>query len=250
MARDRQRCRSNIAVLILDSAGKLVHSFDGLPEPGNMLEMKKIMPVMLQVELAKAELKLGRVPPPAKRAGLALPTAQGDGDPAGVRVYLKFGKNHLEHFKVPVVEAVPITKAEREALKWGAERRLSVDLLRNWLKECYPPAVMDGMGGFRGISGELTWKPAGQEGAFRYAILSGTVRFELDNTNRAKYEGPLELALRYRMDRPDLLDLEGVLPTVIPRQNPQGQTVERVTMDVAFESLPAAGREAISLRQP
>lgn len=233
------RGASNIRCFILDSSGKLVHAFDGLTNRhGDMGDMKRRMPnfFLRQLDLAEARLEL-----PAKVAEkktLTLPTVAGAGDPAGVRVYLRFGENNLGHFQVPTVEAVALGKAEREALRFSDQpRTLSAAMLKSWLCQCYPPAVMDGMGGFRQISGTLTWKPAGQDANYRYAIISGIVSFELDNQGRAKYEGPLEMALRYRGDKRELADFRGVLSTIVPKQNPQGIPVEWIDMAVTIESL-------------
>lgn len=237
--RDRQRCRSNITVCVLDSAGKLVHSFDGMPGQGEPVQQfRQKMAGHCLRELETAKKLLGTLPTAAGEKKLTLPTTAGAGQPAGVRVYLRFGTNHLRHFRVPTVEAVEVSQAERQALAWSAKpKTLSARDIKAWLQECYPPAVMDGKGGFRGITGTLSWKPAGESAEFRYATLSGTISFELDNTGRAKYQGPLEIALTYPKDREDFIDLKGTLKTSIPRQNPEGRTVERVTMDVALEGI-------------
>ena len=49
---------------------------------------------------------------------LALPDVTGTAPLAGVRIYLTFGANKLNHYRTPTVEAVPTTKALRDSLRY------------------------------------------------------------------------------------------------------------------------------------
>ena len=236
------RRHSNIMAFVLNSQGEVVHVFDALSSFGagapKLNQAGMTSDLKHHLERAKEKLSLPKLT--AKKTTLTLPDVDGSDPLSGVRVYLWFGENHLDHFRVPTVEAVAARAEERAALKWSdAAHPISARALERWLAQVYPPAVMDGMGGFASIGGELSWKPAGEAGEFRFATLMGTVTFEMDNRNRSRYEGPLELVLKYRTDRAEPVALRGVLDTSIPRQGPDGRVNERVRMLTTLESLPA-----------
>jgi hypothetical protein len=174
--------------------------------------------------------------PPIK---LALPDVAGKEPLAGVRIYLTFGANRLNHYRTPTVEAVATTNAMRKALSYPERaRKLSAEDLRPWLEQIYPPAIMDGKGGFERIDGTFTLCPAGREGDSRQALLEGDVRFVLDNNSRIGYDGRLAVVLDYSDKSADAMRARGVCACVFPKHNPQGQVVERIRMTAAIESRP------------
>jgi hypothetical protein len=207
--------------------------------PGDMFQIKQRMPGYFRQELQRANRLLGDSLPNPKSTPGALPTIDGPIHPAGVRIILSLGENRLGHFRVPVVETVKISDDQRSALAYSANpRTIKAQVLQSWLAQIYPPAVMDGHGGMRSISGELTWTPAGRDQSHRFATLRGSVRFELDNRERISYQGPLDLVLSYSQDNDSLETLCGILQTRFPRNDQRGHPVERVSMTATLQSTP------------
>lgn len=170
---------------------------------------------------------------------LTMPDVSGTEPLAGVRVYLTFGTNRLNHYRTPTVEAVKFTDAMRKALVYpDAERNLSADDLRPMLEQFYPPAIMDGHGGCRRIDADLTLKPVGRDGEKRFALLQGNVKIELDNDNRTRYQGPFSVVLTYDGDNSAAKSLRGIGTWEFPKHNPQGQVAERILMTATIESRP------------
>ena len=230
----------NIRLFVLDSAGKVIRAF--APFPGNDpsaldFDQKRMGQYLKgQIDQSTDGLKL---PPVAVKKTLTLPDLKGATQPVGVRMFVSFEDNHLHHFRVPVVETVAFQETERQALRLPAESRtLPAATLRRWLEQYYPPAVMDGMGGFEKISGTLQLQPAGADPQFRYALLRGNVHFVLDNESATAYQAKLEMVLRYDRTSPELQSVRGVMEGTFPRQDRRGRTVETVRMTAAIESRP------------
>ena len=238
--RRRTQQQSNILVFVLNSQGKYVHSFDGMTDqhPAPIHEIKKRMPGYFAEELDKAAGLMGAVATaPKKSSGLVLPTVDG----FGVRIYVSLGENRLQHFRVPTVEAVSISSEERQALRYqGRSCQMDARVLQRWLAQMYPPAVMDGHGGMEKISGTLTYTPAGASKTHRFASLRGTVQFELDNRTRITYQGAFEMVLQYPSSDIEVESVAGILTSSIPRVDQRGKSVERVSMQVALETIRAA----------
>jgi hypothetical protein len=230
----------NLALFALDADGKVLRSSNPQVRPSatrfDPESMGRDFRRQLDDMLDGLPLpKVASADPPK----LTLPDVTGDGRPAGVRVFLTFAKNRLNHYRTPTVEAVKWTAAMRDALRYPDERRgVSADGLRPLLEQLYPPAIMDGHGGCRRIDADLTLTPAGSDGATRYAVLKGTVAIELDNANRTRYEGPLALVVTYAADNAAARALRGVGTWDVPKHNPQGQVAETIRMTAAIESRP------------
>ena len=178
--------------------------------------------------------------PPASpaRSSLTLPTFRGTGDFIGARIYLTFERNRIQHYRTPVVEAVRTTDALRTSLAYPSEKRiLSASDLKPWLEQLYAPAVMDGMGDFREITGSFTLRSAGSDAHHRYAILSGEASFVLDDRARTSYVASLSVALKYAPATNDPVWLRGVGEMEFPRPSPPGQRPERVRTAIAIESI-------------
>jgi len=206
--------------------------------PGPMHELKKRMPSYFVQELNKAGKEMGiPVSTTSRTITPSLPTAK---DPA-VRIYVTLGENRMNHFMVPIVEAVSINEKEQKALRYSAQtHKIDAAVLERWLAQMYPAAVMDGHGGMNQITGTLTYTSAGENESHRYAVLRGNVRFELDNQTKITYQGPFDLVLRYSKTSDELESVWGTMTTKIPRADMKGKTVEMVSMSVAIESIPKA----------
>lgn len=235
----RQR-HVNVALFALDSNGKLLRSLQPLIRPGELRgdptaqgrDFERQLDDMLN------GLKLPRVARSATPK-LTLPdVCEGDA-PTGVRIYLKFSTNRLNHYRTPTVEAVAMTDALRESLRYPVElRTLAATDLRPWLEQIYPPAIMDGQGGMRRLDGTLKLRAAGSDNSFRYAVLDGKVTFELDNRARTSYAGQLAIVLKYRRDADDVVTVRGVCDCTFDKPDAAGRPVESIRMTAAIESRP------------
>lgn len=222
----------NLALVVLDHKGKVIRSTVPFVRPPEFQfdpaaqgkDFKAQLERLIEgVELPKVE---------GSKPTLTLPDVEGPDRPAGVRIYLSFGANHMNHYRTPVVEAVPLEPELRKALAWPTEpRELKAADLRPWLEEMYPPAIMDGKGGFRKIEGSFRLEPAGSDERFRYAMLEGEAEFVLDNTGRTTYEGTLSVVLRYQPDA-GLSSIRGILETKVPKGP------ETIAMTATIESRP------------
>ena len=152
----------------------------------------------------------------------------------GFRVFLTFGRNNINHYRTPVIEALPLTPELAAALaRPKATKTLDAAVLKSLLAVLYPPAIMDGMGGFRAITGRFTLEPLPGEAA---ALLTGTPIFVLDDRNATRYTGPLELALRYPTGKS--LTARGTFTAPFNRYRPDGEITETITLTAAFETRP------------
>ncbi len=230
----------NIRLFVLDSAGKVIRGFAPFPanDPTSLGFDQKRMGQYLKGQIDQSTVGL-KLPQVAVKKTLTLPDIQGTTEPAGVRLFVSFEDNRMHHFRVPVVETVVLLEAERKALRLPAEARtIPAATLRRWLEQYYPPAVMDGMGGFEKITGTLQLQPAGADAQSRYAILRGDVQFVLDNESATGYQAKLEMVLRYDRTSPELQTVRGIMEADFPRQDRFGRTVETVRMTAAIESRP------------
>jgi len=224
----------NIALVILDDRGRVLRASVPSVRPGESRfdpesqgrDFKRQLDELLK------GLALPRVEAPAEPK-LTLPGLCTEGRPKGVRIYLTADRNRLNHYRTPIVEAVPITDSVRAALHYpDAETGLAARDLEPWLEQVYPAAIMDGRGGFRSIEGALRLKPAGQDAGHRYAVLEGQIDFHLDNASRTRYRGDLAFVLTYLLKDRAVATLRGVIDCTVPKGP------EWIRLVAAVESLP------------
>lgn len=224
----------NLALVIMDERGRVLRASVPRVRPAEL----RFDPVAQGRDFKHQLDDLVRgLPLPMARADaqpkLTLPNICTEGRPNGVRIYLTAGQNHLNHYRTPIVEAVPMTDFIRDALQYpDTATTLTAKDLRPWLEQVYPAAIMDGKGGFRSIEGRMTFKPAGQDSGARYAVLEGEINFELDNTSRSRYRGDLAFVLQYSVKERALETLRGILDCTVPKGP------ERIKLLAAVESLP------------
>lgn len=230
----------NIGLLVLDANGKLLRQLSPFIQPPafNFDPEAQGKDFKKQIDRMLEGVPIPKLKEPIKPK-LALPDVPGDDALTGARIYLTFGANRLNHYRTPTVEAVPTTKEMRQSLQYPKEATvLKMDALRPWLEQIYPPAIMDGKGGFASIDAALTLRPAGQKGDARYALVEGEVDFALDNLTRITYRGKLTATVEYANDSPEPRCVRGVCECIFPKTNPQGQVVERIRMTASIESRP------------
>jgi len=109
---------------------------------------------------------------------------------SGVRILLSL-KGPVPQYRAAVVECVPVGDRERRALaRPEKSRSLDAAELRAWLDPLMPPAIMEGMGGIKEISGTLTLEPSG--------LLGGEVRLVLDDPAGSACTGRLDGLVTWR----------------------------------------------------
>ena len=191
---------TNVFMFVLDSGGRLVHGFKGLPGGRN--------PTYVRDEIGKgvAKLQMPKSPPPAQADGL--PDVKG----AGVRLFVRSsvqgrGGN-------VIVEALPLKDEERKALAFPEKaREIESEALRSWLTQLYPAAIRtaDQSRPFKTIAGTLKLEPVGQGGKSRTALLRGPVKLQRDGESESAFEGTIEAVLTYPADRDEMRSLRGVV---------------------------------------
>lgn len=224
----------NFALVVLDDKGKVLRGAVPRIQPRELRFDPEAQgrDFKLQLDDLLAGLKLPPVERPAKPK-LTLPDVRGEGHPSGVRIFLTFAANRLNHYRTPIVEPVPMTDGLREVLRYPSEAcTLPAGDLRPWLEQVYPAAIMDGKGGFRKIEGKLRFTPAGADAACRYAIVEGDVEFVLDNEGCSTYRGSLAIVLKYDLKDGALSSVRGVCESVVPKGP------EKIRMTAAIESRP------------
>lgn len=222
----------NLALTVVDENGKLLRSSIPFVQPPAFQFDPEAQGRSFKAQLDEllTDLPLPKIKTAPK---LNLPDLRGPGQPAGVRLYLTFGSNRLNHYRTPTVEVVPMSAELRKSLTYSAKKReLKTADIQPWLEQMYPPAIMDGFGGFARITGKLLASPAGQDKSYRYLLVTSDLTFELDNRGRSGYTGKLDLVLRYPLKSNALHSIRGVMVAEVPKGP------ELIPMTVAIESRP------------
>lgn len=224
----------NMALVVLDENANVLRSMVPRVQPPAFGFSPAAMGRDFSLQLDK--LLAGVSVPQRTRSSeqrLTLPEVCGGGQPSGVRIYLTFAQNRLNHYRTPIVEAVGMSEGLKRALVLPANSKtMTVDALRPWLEQMYPAAFMEGMGGLNSLTGDLKISPAGSDEEFRYALINGLVDYELDDRARSRYRGTLTVAVKYRVEDSSLHSVRGVFETSIPKGP------ELIKMTAAIESTP------------
>lgn len=175
--------RSNIHCYVLDATGALAGSFP--PFAGRIpdFDPDRMGRTMREgIERASRGMTLPKIENDRK---LHLPDIG-----SGVRILLSL-KGPVPQYRAAVAECVPVGDRELRALA-PVEKARSFDAaeLRAWLGQLMPPAVMEGMGGVKEISGSLTLEPSG--------LLGGEIRLVLDDPNGSACTGRLDGVVTWR----------------------------------------------------
>ena len=112
---------------------------------------------------------------------MKLPTLGGQ---RGMRVLLSLRDDRMRAYRAPVVEVVPMAKADWKPLAWPTEERtVKAAALKSWLSQIYPPGVMDRTNpktkvvyAIKSTEGDLKLTPISAADGKRQAILRGVVR--------------------------------------------------------------------------
>ena len=233
--------RFNVFMFVLDSQGRVVHEFHGVPGGGRAAVPGRSDH---QAEIQKARVKL-KLPDgkPQKSDGppKSLPDlkALGSKAPAGVRLFIRQDEAGNAVFsKLPVVEVVPMKADDWKPLAFAPKgKKIEAEALKDWLVWLYPAGIRaaDERKRFQKFSGTLTLEPAGSDDKARYALLRGKVRLEKGGDTESAFEGELEAVLTYRQDAGEVQAARGVIAgTYLYRT----RGTSREKLRVAIESRP------------
>jgi hypothetical protein len=232
---------TNVYAFVLDSHGRLVHGFRGLPG-GRGSDRSDY-----QVELTKARAKLNltdmKMPKDFGVRPSVLPDLRTSGSSAlsGIRLFVR-RNDDLFQSRIPIIEVVPM-KAEEwrkfSLVEGGSAKTIEAEQLRSWLVHLYPAGIRtaEQMRPFKTILGTLKLLPAGTDERFRYVLLSGAVRLTKEENvaapGESAFDGVLQAVLIYRRGSSDVSSLRGVVEGVYVSQ---GRA--RMELSAALESRP------------
>ena len=241
------RQQSNVDLAILDSQGRVVHSFDGFPKRrfGRFRSRgrRETLGEYTARELKRAASRLGLTEPSSKKRSPKLPDLEGTG---GIRLFVRLMDDRMKAYQAPVVEVVPLEADDWKPLAYcDKERFVDATTLKKWLSLVYPPGVMERTNPHTkqvykidAVEGVLSLAPAGSDGELRYAVLHGEVRLTDEGLDEFSYKGTLEIVLSYRPSESKVHSLRGVFEGIYPRVDRMHQKTRKLPLLAAFESRP------------
>lgn len=217
------RVGSNVRCFVLDSGGRLLHSFNGFP--ANMGNPLAFSPEEYAAYFAGEITRgAGRLPLPEEEPALKLPDVKD-----GVRLFVRLPRRQ-DSYGYPVVETVENRDEWKLLAAPDTSREIEARRLSRWLSLCYPPGVNEQLEPFKTVRGTLTLRPAGKD----RAILSGPVRMALSETDYELFEGTFEAVLTYTPK----LTLRGVVDGRYWRFDPPRNRWMEWKLAAAIESRP------------
>jgi hypothetical protein len=233
--------RFNVFMFVLDSKGRVVHEFHGLPSgrkdagPGRSDHQAEIQKARAKLTLPEAKPDKMEGPP----KGLPDLKALDSGAAAGVRLFIRQDDPKNSVFsKLPVVEVVSMKPDDWKPLAFAPKgKEIEPEVLKSWLVRLYPAGIRaaDEKKPFQKFSGSLKLEPAGSEGKFRHALLRGKVVLAKGDEAESAFEGQLEVVLTYRSDASAVQSVRGVVEgTYLYRT----RGTSREKLRVAIESRP------------
>jgi hypothetical protein len=214
---------SNVRCFVLNSEGRLLHSFNGFPgNAGNPLAYSRddyASYFAAQIARGAAGLAL-----PKRESLLKLPDTRD-----GVRLFIRLPSGR-DSYAFPVVETVDNQDEWKVLARPEASRPIEARRLLRWLGRCYPPGVNEQLEPFRSAKGTLTLRPAGKE----QAILSGDVRLAMTDGGHDLFRGSFEAVVTYR----PAVTLRGVVDGTYWRFDPRHSAWMDWKLTTAVESRP------------
>lgn len=234
--------QSNVDLAVLDSTGRLVHSFDGFRHgnPGS----RESLGEYTAREMEKATSRLELDDATFEERPLNLPDLE-EGS-SGVRVFVSLKDDRMTAYQAPIVEVVPLTGEDWKSLKYPEkERSVEAAALKKWLSQIYPSGVMERTDPrtkkvyrIESTEGTLSLAPAGRDERHRYATLTGNVTLTDEGADAFSYEGQLKLVLTYGNSGKRVQSLQGVFEGIYPRTDQMHQRTRNLPLEAAIESRP------------
>lgn len=206
--------RSNVYVFLLDSRGRVVHTFD--PRP---LESRGHWDDTYAPHFAsELEKGIARLPAEEVRADARRPGEEEREDGLSVRIFSAIEPEATAAFNQPIVETRSLGAGEWDQLSYPrAERRVDASVLEPCLARIYPPGIVfpkesDHASRLvkNGEHRHLTLVPAGTRGGQRHAVLTGTVELKIPGGGREPSIGNVEIVLAYDARSSAVRSMRGV----------------------------------------
>ena len=235
------RRQSNVDLALLNPKGIVVHTFDAARN--EQYGRRGTLQQYTAEELRRAMPFLGLENKPGKERSVKLPDLN---EKSGVRLLVSLSDNRMLAYRAPVVEVVPMTKADWKPLAWpDKERTVSANALKSWLSQIYPPGVMERTNpqtkvvyAIKATEGDLKLTPLKQEGEERQAILRGVVRLTDEGPDEFSHQGILEIVLTYRKGEASPHSLRGYFDGLYPRNDRMHRDIRWLPLQAAIESIP------------
>jgi hypothetical protein len=232
--------RFNVFMFVLDSSGKVVHEFHGLPAgrtpgPGRSDHQAEIQKARTKLKLPEAKPEKAEGPP----KGLPDLKALDSGAPGGVRLFIRQDDpSNAILSKLPVVEVVPMKPDDWKPLAFTPkEKEIEAEVVKSWLLRIYPAGIRaaDEKKPFQKFTGTLKLEPAGSDGKLRQALLRGKIAMAKGGDTESAFEGQLDVVLTYGPDAVEVKSVRGVVEgTYLYRT----RATTREKLRVAIESAP------------
>jgi len=235
-----QQRQSNVDLALLNSAGAVVHTFDAAHH--EQYGRGGIQQFTVR-ELRRAAPFLGLGKALAKERPVKLPTLGGQ---RGMRVLVSLRDDRMRAYRAPVVEVVPMVKADWKPLAWSdRERTVPAGALKSWLSQIYPPGVMERTNqqtkvvyAIKSADGDLKLTPIAPADGKRRAILRGVVRLTDEGPDDFNYQGIVEAVLTYKNGETTPHTLRGYFDGLYPRNDRMHRDIRWLPLQAALESIP------------
>ena len=233
--------QSNVDFALLNPQGILAHTFDAAynEQYGRGVAIQQYTAIQLH-RAAPYIVPNNRL---ANERPVKLPDLGGE---RGIRLLVSLHDERMPAYRVPVVEVVPVTKADWELLVWPDKVRVvSAADLKSWLAQIYPPGVMERTNpvtkvvyAIKAAEGDLKLSPLESNGENRQAILRGVVRLIDEGPGEFSYQGILEVVLTYHKGGALPQTLRGYFDGLYPRSDRMHRDIRWLPLQAAIESIP------------
>lgn len=237
--------QSNVDFALLDPDGKVVSWFDAVGSSGYGRPNDLVDSTVTQLRRAARSLGL-RSPPRPHKSPPSLKLPEPAPGHSGLRIFVRLDDRRMPAYRFPVVEVVEMDRTDWNALSWPTARRtVDASKFRKWLRQVYPPGVMERVDRdtkkayvITGVSGQLSLAASASSSLHRHAVAIGRVRLSDSGTDDFSYDGTLELVMTYAKNSPDVISMRGFFRGSYPRQDRQRQMTRQVPLQAVFESRP------------
>lgn len=233
--------QSNVDLALLNPDGVVVHTFDAART--EQYGRRGFIEQHTAHQLRRAAPFLGLGKATAKERPVKLPTLGGQ---RGMRVLVSLRDDRMRAYRAPVVEVVPMTKADWKPLAWPAkERTVPASALKPWLSQIYPPGVMERTNpqtkvvyAIKSTEGDLKLTPIAAADGKRQALLRGVVRLTDEGPDDFSFQGIIEAVLTYKKGEATPHTLRGYFDGLYPRNDRLHRDIRWLPLQAALESIP------------
>lgn len=217
-------------LVLFNAEGKWHSTIPG----GTMLRGRPSVATKYVEEQLTKSLEKMKLPLQSKLREIRLPTVEDSKDkdnPSGVRLFVKLPDHEIEAYRVPVVKAIPVPAQEWNDLKYPkAKQDIDAKSLKTILRDIFPPAMKEMVGPNihnEEITGVLNFVAAGSDAKYRYATLTGEVKFILAGRTKVTHGGTFEAVLKYPLDKESVSQIKAVFEGIYPETDSKQQRITK-----------------------